>query len=173
MSSNLELLKNLQGKYEEVARWSKYLGDLEDLLESRLLAKSDPEIQARSQATRFRAYKFLYGNEGDLVGIIGRSETGWLTRLAFAPRPAHGCTCPDWVRRHRACKHVLSLATLAKGLLHKQRGEATAALGSSDHAWKVAASVLEGCLNTKKDHLGQSPKPSSVPSEVPSTLGKG
>jgi uncharacterized Zn finger protein len=59
-----------------------------------------------------RTVTLLVTDEAHVAASVEGSAGTYATRITFAPRRGHFCTCPDWARNGRTvgpCKHVLAL----------------------------------------------------------------
>jgi len=94
--------------YNSVGTWLAELQQQAALTE-RLIAKGEARRLGRTGAIQVKTFDW---NGSRLQAKIQGTSDNYDTRITFAPRPGHHCTCPDWAqngRRVGPCKHVLRL----------------------------------------------------------------
>ena len=119
-------VQKLISSLKDLDEWHGQMLTILELLDKRLLPKADPSVVSRVSATDVRNLSFYFGTKGSEVEA---STNSYHTRITFAPKPAHGCTCPDWAQRRRACKHVVAVAHKAMEILARQEQDVLTALG--------------------------------------------
>lgn len=93
------------------------LKTLANFLENTIYPKIPEVMHARGAGVTVSNLRFVQNGES-LDSVHGTTDGGngrtYDTRVTFNPA-GHRCTCPDWVQRHRACKHVSALVVEAIG----------------------------------------------------------
>lgn len=102
------LQANVDGSLEAVQRYVGVLNTHKKATQDLVRAAEARRVSRAGQ----RSVTLLATHEDYVAAVVEGSAGTYTTRITFAPRRGHFCSCPDWARNGRAvgpCKHVLAL----------------------------------------------------------------
>lgn len=130
------------------------LRDIQVMLHDRLLGKAEAGVIDRVKDTAVEGLHILINPDNQILGASARTGTGgYSTAMTFHPRTAHKCTCPDWDKRRRACKHVLALAEKCDLELDAQVKAITGVLTQARSTLRDLEATLAQTMAESLDHL--------------------
>lgn len=107
-----DALETISSSISRISQQVSALEKARDLLTGKLLPGVDKKVSERSPGVSIRGMK-IESENGDVKVINAATGTGGYATRINLKNPGFHCTCPDFEKRQRACKHVIALASQA------------------------------------------------------------